>query len=113
MRNLLHRIFYQTNNSLSTTSRGLMAFLTSGIMHELLVMCLCRRLTLENMAFFTLHGLAVMAQIALSKRLPESIIKKAAQPIIRVGCIIGNLGFFAMTGRLFLAPYLRHYASCS
>ncbi|CAO0796095.1 unnamed protein product [Mucor circinelloides] len=81
--------------------RGLMAFIVSGAFHELIICSVCRKVTLENFCFFTLHGLACMLEVKYSntKQQPTGW-KRAAR-------ITFNLGFLTLTGRLFLAPFLR------
>ncbi|KAL9545243.1 hypothetical protein MBANPS3_007244 [Mucor bainieri] len=81
--------------------RGLMAFLVSGAFHELIICSVCRKVTLENFSFFTLHGLACMLEVRClnTKQRPVGW-KRAAR-------IALNLGFLTLTGRLFLAPFLR------
>lgn len=108
MRNLLHSLVFTKSNKKTdekSTSvgffstprgRGFLSFLVSGAFHELIICSVCRQLTLENFCFFTLHGLACMF-----------IPKKNPQGLKRVGCIIAQLSFMIITGRLFLAPFLR------
>ncbi|KAL7309296.1 hypothetical protein PS15m_011400 [Mucor circinelloides] len=81
--------------------RGLMAFIVSGAFHELIICSVCRKVTLENFCFFTLHGLACMLEVKYfnAKQQPTGW-KRAAR-------ITFNLGFLTLTGRLFLAPFLR------
>ncbi|KAI9345121.1 hypothetical protein BD770DRAFT_447048 [Pilaira anomala] len=56
----------------------------------------------ENFAFFTIHGLACMIEsIYFPKNKPTSYTEKAIR-------IAGQLSFLVITGRLFLAPFLRH-----
>lgn len=82
--------------------RGLLAFLVSGAFHELIICSVCRKLTLENFSFFTLHGLVCMAEVKYFQS------KEPPKGLARFGRIITQLGFMTLTGRLFLAPFLRH-----
>ncbi|KAI7904215.1 uncharacterized protein BX663DRAFT_451842, partial [Cokeromyces recurvatus] len=43
--------------------RGLLAFIISGIFHELIIMSTCRRMTFENLLFFILQGLFVLLEV--------------------------------------------------
>lgn len=120
VRNLLHAQVFASNRPIATkkdddnekkptvgffstnTGRGLLSFLVSGAFHELIVCSVCRKLTLENFAFFTIHGLACMIEsIYFHKKKPTSYTEKAIR-------IAGQLSFMVITGRLFLAPFLRH-----
>jgi hypothetical protein len=112
VRNLLHSQVFQPQHPkkqdekkergfFSTRQgRGLLTFLVSGAFHELIICSVCRKLTLENFCFFTFHGLACLAECTL---FPHS------QPrgYKRVLTNIALLGFMTLTGRLFLAPFLR------
>jgi hypothetical protein len=81
--------------------RGLMAFIVSGAFHELIICSVCRKVTLENFCFFTMHGLACMVEAKYFKpKQKPTGWKRAAR-------ITLNLGFMTLTGRLFLAPFLR------
>lgn len=88
--------FFSTNQG-----RGMMAFIVSGAFHELIICSVCRKVTLENFCFFTMHGLVCMmeAKYFNTKQKPTGW-KRAAR-------IALNLGFMTLTGRLFLAPFLR------
>lgn len=59
-----------------------------------------RRMTLEQVLFFMLHGCVVWAEVQLRRKRPVA-------GWYRVGCILGHLMFLTLTGRLFLAPYVR------
>lgn len=85
--------------------RGLLVFLISGTFHELLVMSMCRRMTLENFLFFGLHGLFTSLEVKLRRKFH---LKEHPHGILRFLFIILNLSLFALTGRLFLAPFLRY-----
>lgn len=84
--------------------RGLLSFIISGIFHELIIMSACRRITLENLAFFTFQGLAVMLEVELR----QSALKQEPQGTTRIKCIALQLLFMSLTGRLFTAPFLRY-----
>ncbi|KAG1502297.1 hypothetical protein G6F46_003081 [Rhizopus delemar] len=112
IRNLLHaQIFSKAKEKkekkkpkgfLSTVQgRGLLSFTASAIFHELIVWSVCRRVTLENLCFFSLHGLVCAIEVKYFKKQPQSRLGQC------VG-IMGQLSFMVMTGRLFLGPYLRH-----
>lgn len=91
--------FFSTNHG-----RGLLAFFVSGAFHELIICSVCRKVTLENLSFFTLHGIACMLEVKyLQKRL-----SREPKGIERIGRIITQLSFMTITGRLFLAPFLRY-----
>ncbi|KAI8877522.1 hypothetical protein K501DRAFT_230111, partial [Backusella circina FSU 941] len=105
VRNLLHSVVFIGNRTkqASNATRGLMTFVVSGVFHELIIWSVCRRVTLENLCFFTLQGLACFIQ---SKYLP-----KKQQPVTgwkRAVYVAAQLSFMTLTGRLFLAPFLRH-----
>lgn len=81
--------------------RGLLAFLVSGAFHELIICSVCRKLTLENFCFFTFHGLACLVECTWFQRSsPPRGWKRVLQNVTL-------LGFMTLTGRLFLAPFLR------
>lgn len=84
--------------------RGLLAFIISGIFHELIIMSACRRITLENLAFFTIQGLAVM----IEAKLRQGALKQEPEGKTRILCIALQLLFMSITGRLFTAPFLRY-----
>lgn len=73
----------------------------SGAFHELIICSVCRKLTLENFCFFALHGLACMIEVKYFD------YKKKPKGLARAGRIIAQLSFMTLTGRLFLAPFLR------
>lgn len=83
--------------------RGLLSFIVSGAFHELIICSVCRKLTLENFCFFALNGVACMIEVKYfgSKK------KKPITGIARVCRIMCQLSFMILTGRLFLAPFLR------
>lgn len=89
----------------SKSFSGFISFFVSGIFHEMMIMSICRRITLENFVFFILHGVAVMAEVKFRKARGW---KEDPKGIYRVCGIAFNLFFFDFTGRLFVAPYLRH-----
>jgi hypothetical protein len=90
--------FFSTN-----AGRGLMTFFISGAFHELIICSVCRRVTLENLAFFTLHGLISTLEVKYF----GNLTKQQPTGWKRVARIAAQLTFMTLTGRLFLAPFLR------
>lgn len=87
----------------SRNGRGLIVFMLSGVLHELILWSNSREVTLENFAFFTLHGVAVMVEANVTRHRPR--------PSHTVGlwaCRMTFLLFMTLTARLFVAPFLRH-----
>lgn len=84
--------------------KGLLAFIISGAFHELIIMSACRHITLENLVFFTLQGIAVMIEVELR----QGNLKQEPQGIMRVICVALQLIFMSITGRLFTGPFLRY-----
>lgn len=84
--------------------KGYMSFVASGLFHEMMIMSACRKITLENFIFFLIHGFAVYLEIKVRK---ETNWKNEPTGLARLLCIISNLFFFCLSGRLFVAPYLR------
>jgi hypothetical protein len=84
---------------------GFMSFFASGVFHEMMIMSICRRITLENLAFFILHGVVVMAEVKFRK---VKGWKQDPKGLYKACAIAFNIFFFAFTGRLFVAPYLRY-----
>ncbi|KAI9483833.1 MAG: hypothetical protein EXX96DRAFT_520448 [Benjaminiella poitrasii] len=82
--------------------RGLMAFIVSGVFHELIIMSTCRRMTLENLAFFTLQGLFVLLEVEFVSHVKGEGRKR------QIACIALQLLQMSITGRLFLGPFLRY-----
>ena len=68
-----------------------------------------RKMTLENLAFFTLQGIAVWIQLSVRDWARWS--KEYPQGLTRAICVLCHLIFLSVTGRLFLAPYLRYPGS--
>ncbi|KAI7904213.1 uncharacterized protein BX663DRAFT_504321 [Cokeromyces recurvatus] len=112
VRNLLHRQVFSMKKEDKKSSkqegffstrqgRGLLAFIISGLFHELIIISVCRRLTLENFCFFGLHGIVCMLEVKYFNN------AKKPKGWKRVTRIIGQLSFMTLTGRLFLAPFLR------
>lgn len=91
--------FFSTNQG-----RGLLAFFVSGAFHELIVCSVCRKVTLENLSFFTMHGIACMLEV----KCLQNKLSREPKGTERIGRIIAQLSFMTLTGRLFLAPFLRH-----
>lgn len=87
----------------TASGRGLLAFIVSGAFHEVIIMSVCRKITLENFIFFTLQGLAVMLEVNLR----QGAWKQEPTGVTRVWCIGAQLLFMSITGRLFVAPFLR------
>lgn len=84
--------------------RGLAAFLVSGFFHELIIMSTCRKITLEHTTFFLIEGLLVMLEVDLR----QGIYKQEPTGITRVVCIIVNIVYLSIVGRLFTGPFLRY-----
>lgn len=84
--------------------RGLLSFIISGLFHELIIMSVCRKITLENFAFFTIQGLAV----GLEVQLRQGHLKQEPQGTTRILCIAIQFLFMSVTGRLFTGPFLRY-----
>jgi hypothetical protein len=110
VRNLLHSVVFIGNRTkqASDQARGLMTFVVSGVFHELIIWSVCRRVTLENLCFFTMQGLACFIQARYFKSPTK---KHQALPVTgwkRAVCVVAHLSFMILTGRLFLAPFLRH-----
>ncbi|KAG2234493.1 hypothetical protein INT48_004872 [Thamnidium elegans] len=87
----------------TASGRGLLAFIVSGTFHEVIIMSVCRKITLENFVFFMLQGLAVMMEV----KLRQGAWKQEPIGMTRVWCIGAQLLFMSITGRLFIAPFLR------
>ncbi|KAG1146181.1 hypothetical protein G6F37_005694 [Rhizopus arrhizus] len=85
--------------------RGLVTFFVSGLFHEMIIMSTCRKITLENLTFFLLQGFVVALEVALRR---QGLLRKVPQGKTRVFCIMAQLIFMAITGRLFLGPFLRY-----
>lgn len=85
--------------------RGLLVFFVSGVFHEMIIMSICRKMTLENLLFFTLHGVAVLMELTLRDRFQ---CKSYPKGMMRVLSVALHLVFLAATGRLFLAPFVRY-----
>ncbi|KAI8150420.1 hypothetical protein BJV82DRAFT_587134 [Fennellomyces sp. T-0311] len=104
---IVHKVFHQQifaqDKKMAGPSlaiRGLAVFLVSGLFHELTLMVLVRKMTLEQVLFFVIHGLAVLCQVKLGRRIRPTGWD-------RVCCIVLHFMFLTCTGRLFLASYLR------
>ncbi|KAG2222803.1 hypothetical protein INT45_011613 [Circinella minor] len=96
--------FFLTKNIM-----GFLAFFVSGVFHELIITSMFRKMTLENLAFFTLQGIAVWIQLTIRDWATWS--KQYPHGLTRVVCVLCHLMFLSVTGRLFLAPYLRYPGS--
>ncbi|KAI8063185.1 hypothetical protein BC940DRAFT_243570 [Gongronella butleri] len=86
----------------SANGRGLLVFLMSAILHEMIVCANSREITLENFVFFLLHGLVMMAEVNLTRRQRRSTASWSWAL-----CVAINLVFMSFTARLFLAPFIR------
>ncbi|CAO3631563.1 unnamed protein product [Cunninghamella blakesleeana] len=89
--------FWSTNNG-----RGLKVFFLSGVLHELIIWSTCREITLEQLLFFLIHGVAVMLETNFTRN------QRRTGLMARLICIILHLLFINLTARLFLAPFVRH-----
>ncbi|KAI8645080.1 hypothetical protein BD408DRAFT_412212 [Parasitella parasitica] len=85
--------------------RGLLAFIVSGVFHELIIMSACRHITLENLLFFTLQGVVVMIEVEVR----QGNLKQEPAGVTRVLCVALQLLFMSTTGRLFTGPFLRYH----
>ncbi|KAG2231340.1 hypothetical protein INT48_006552 [Thamnidium elegans] len=84
--------------------RGFMSFFASGVFHEMMIMSINRKITLENFVFFLIHGLAAYLEIKFRKAYN---LKQDPTGITRILCNVCTVVFFGVTGRLFVSPYLR------
>lgn len=84
---------------------GLLSFIVSATFHELIIMSACRKITLENFAFFTVQGIACMIEVELR----QGALKQEPRGKTRVLCIALQLLFMSITGRLFTGPFLRYH----
>lgn len=87
----------------SRTACGIFIFFISGLFHDLMVTAVSRTFTLELTAFFLLHGIAV----ALEVNLRTGKYKQDPTGFNYITCHLLTVGFFAITGRLFLNCILR------
>lgn len=83
---------------------GLLIFLISGLMHDLMIAAATRNITFELTAFFMIHGIVV----SLEAKFRTAKYKKDPTGVNRVVCNLLTVLFFVTTGRLFLGPILRH-----
>ncbi|ORZ19426.1 hypothetical protein BCR42DRAFT_409750 [Absidia repens] len=74
----------------------------SGVLHELIIWSICREITLENFAFFTLHGLAVLVETNVTRN------QRRHDPWALLWCRLAFMTFMTLTARLFVAPFVRH-----
>ncbi|KAI9244134.1 hypothetical protein BDA99DRAFT_610260 [Phascolomyces articulosus] len=88
--------------------RGLSVFVTSGLYHEVLMLSLFRETTGENLLFFTLQGLMVLLEITLREK---TGYRQDLSGWKRVIGFAGTWFNFALTGRIFMAPFLRYFSS--
>ncbi|ORX47057.1 hypothetical protein DM01DRAFT_1327425 [Hesseltinella vesiculosa] len=89
--------FWSSNNG-----RGLLVFILSGVLHEMIVCANSREVTLENTAFFLVHGVVVMLEANLLRKQPP------AHWLTWTLCVLAHLVFISLTARLFLAPFIRY-----
>ncbi|KAI8877521.1 hypothetical protein K501DRAFT_288347, partial [Backusella circina FSU 941] len=117
VRNLLHQQIFSCSTSRddikykksqdfwsAREGRGLLSFIVSGIFHELIIMSCCRRMTFENLVFFTLQGIAVLVEV----KLRQGALKQEPTGITRICLILTQLMFMMWAGRLFTGPFLRY-----
>lgn len=79
-----------------------MAFVISGLMHEAIMTLANRTITLEQLSFFVLHGIAVYAQTLVHMiKLPKPV------------SIFLTMVFFGCTSKLFIGPFLRFEGQCA
>lgn len=87
----------------SRVVRGLFIFFVSGLFHEVMLAAVVRKVTLEQILFFMLQGVLVLMEI----KLLGSTLRPDKGWMHRTWCILFNFALLAVTGRLFLAPYIR------
>ncbi|KAI7877021.1 hypothetical protein K492DRAFT_239440 [Lichtheimia hyalospora FSU 10163] len=87
----------------SRVLRGLFIFFVSGLFHEVMLAAVARKVTFEQILFFTLQGILVLVEI----KLLDSILRPDKGWMHRTICILFNFVLLTVTGRLFLAPYIR------
>jgi hypothetical protein len=86
--------------------KRLRAFVISGFMHEAIMILVNRNITLEQLSFFLINGLAVYLQCVIP--IPQSVVGR----IPRVLSITLTMIFLASTCKLFLGPFLRFDDQC-
>ncbi|KAI8097703.1 uncharacterized protein BX664DRAFT_293393 [Halteromyces radiatus] len=86
----------------SKNGRGLVVFMLSGVLHELIIWSTCREITLENFTFFTLHGIAVLVETSVTRK------QRRTNTMELLWCRLAYFTFMTLTARLFLAPFVRH-----
>ncbi|KAI9276350.1 hypothetical protein BY458DRAFT_505578 [Sporodiniella umbellata] len=84
--------------------RGFLTFFVSGIFHEMIIVYSCRKITLENLLFFCIQGVAVALEVAVR----QGALKQNPEGKNRILCVMAQLTFMAFSGRLFLGPFLRY-----
>ncbi|KAI9491750.1 hypothetical protein BDB00DRAFT_471260 [Zychaea mexicana] len=87
--------------------RGLFVFFISGVYHEVLLLSLFRRTSGENLLFFTLQGLIVLLEINVREK---TGYKQDVSGWIKVLCYVCFWTSLAVSGRVFLAPFLRFFS---
>lgn len=87
----------------SRVIRGLFIFFVSGLFHEVMLAAVIRKVTLEQILFFTLHGVLVLMEI----KLLNTTLRPDKGWMHRTICMLFNFALLVVTGRLFLAPYIR------
>ncbi|KAI7848906.1 hypothetical protein BDC45DRAFT_521889 [Circinella umbellata] len=58
----------------SSSIRGLAVFIISGLFHEIVLMALVRKMTFEQVLFFTLHGIAVWFEIKFGNSVRPKVL---------------------------------------
>ncbi|KAI7852135.1 hypothetical protein BDC45DRAFT_485835 [Circinella umbellata] len=96
------------SNVVNQKIRGLTVFFISGIFHEILMLSLFRESTGENLLFFTMQGLSVLLEVTLRE---ITGYRHEVTGWKRVVCFTGTWFNFALTGRVFIAPFLRYFSS--
>ncbi|KAI9322700.1 hypothetical protein BX666DRAFT_649674 [Dichotomocladium elegans] len=99
---ILHQHFFPIDTPRSQyTLRGFACFVASGLFHEVMLAALVRKVSLDQVVFFVIQGVAVLAEV---KTIGQPSRKEGRQILGRRAV---HFLFLALTGRLFLAPYLR------
>ena len=96
------------SNSVNRKIRGLTVFFISGIFHEVLMLSLFRETTGENLLFFTLQGLSVLLEVTIREKTGH---RQEVSGWRRMVCFAGTWINFALTGRVFIAPFLRYFST--
>ncbi|KAI8137476.1 hypothetical protein BJV82DRAFT_635015 [Fennellomyces sp. T-0311] len=122
IRNLMHMLIFSQKSADSKKDadgdraaarrsrmlRGLLVYFISGLYHELIIVCLFRQVSLENVIFFTLHGVIVLAEVVVREKTGYKQELVGWQRVVGIACTLTTL---VVTGRMFLAPFLRYFSA--